>query len=199
MNPWHDSIVIVNRGFIVNQEPEWVNQVWKMGRNWREKVLLLDPEVKLCLMEIPHPFWIFFIQVMHFWIFYLINLVSNSPSSNLIDCTPTLKYPTNICARHSMVNRVLGIENGVIGIFWLECLPTNSKMVTTITIDPHNICLQAKILPHLHNQQRQGNIISSSDGRHPNVNILSIWTGSVVRHQQGHLLCLAIHPKFVSD
>ena len=54
------------------------------------------------------PFWIFFFQDMHFCIFRLVNFVSTSPSSDLIDCTPALQAAANICARHYMVNRGFG-------------------------------------------------------------------------------------------
>ena len=56
------------------------------------------------------PFWLFFVQVMHFCTFRLVNSVSTSPSFDLIDCTPALQSHYNICARHSMANRVLGGE-----------------------------------------------------------------------------------------
>ena len=51
MNTWHASIEILNFRFIVNQGPEWVDQLCKTGQNQCEKTLLLDPELKMCPRE----------------------------------------------------------------------------------------------------------------------------------------------------
>ena len=180
MNPWHDSIEILNHSFIVKKVPEWVDQIWKLGQNRCEKALLLDPVVKLCLPESSSPLWIFFVQVMHIYILCLVNSVSTSPSYNLIDFTTALQSPTNICARHSMVNMGLGDENGVIAIFQLQWICTDPKLSTTVTGNPHNICLQGKILHHHHRIFRQVNTISTSGGQHTNVSGIFIGTGTVV-------------------
>ena len=90
-------------------------------------------------------------------------------------------------------------KNRVISVLRLQCLPKNPKISTTITRNTHNICLQAEILHHLHNRQRQGNTISSSGGGHPNVSVLSLLTYEVVRRQWENFLCLATRPKVVAD
>ena len=55
MNPWRSSIEILNCRFILQQGPEGVDQVCKMGQNRCEKALLLDTAVNLCLPESPRP------------------------------------------------------------------------------------------------------------------------------------------------
>ena len=89
--------------------------------------------------------------------------------------------------------------NRFIGVFWLQCLPIDPKIPTTITRNPHNICLQTKILHHLHNRHRYGSAISSSGGGHHNVSVLSLRTCALVCRQQENFLRLAINPKVVAD
>ena len=71
-------------------------------------------------------------------------------------------------------------KNIVISVLQLQCLPTNPKIATNITCNPHNLFLPAKILHQLHNRQRQGNTISSSGGGHPNVSVFPLLTCVVV-------------------
>ena len=47
-------------------------------------------------------------------------------------------------------------KNRVISVLRLQCLPTNPNIAIVITCNPHNLCLQYKILHHLHNRQIQG-------------------------------------------
>ena len=90
-------------------------------------------------------------------------------------------------------------KNRVIGVFWIQCLPTNLKIATTTTCNPQNIFLQAKILHHLHNRQIQGNTISSSGGGHPNVSVISLWNCEVVLRQRENFHRLATHPNILAD
>ena len=91
------------------------------------------------------------------------------------------------------------VKNGVIAVFKLQCLPTEPKISTTVTSNPHNICLQAKIIHHIRDRLRQEKIISTSGVWHPNVCGIYIGTGAVVHHQGGNLLRLATNPKVVAD
>ena len=149
---------------------EWIRYAKRVEIDVRRRFSLIPQWICASQRSYP-PLWLFFVQVMHFCIFRLVNSVSTSPSYDLIDCTHALQAPTNIYARHSMVNRVLGEKKQTHWCIWLQCLPTNLKISNTITRNPHNFCLQAKILHHLHNRQRQGNTISISGGGHTNVSI----------------------------
>ena len=98
-----------------------------------------------------------------------------------------------------MVKRVLGDENGVITVFQLQWIRKDPKLSTTVTRDPQNICLQAKILHHFHARLRYGNTISTSDGQHTNVSGISIGTSTLVLCQGKTFLHLDTHSKVIGD
>ena len=91
------------------------------------------------------------------------------------------------------------MKNGFIAVFRLQCLPTEPNISTTVTHNPHNFCLQEKILHCLRDIIRQGGNISTSGLQYPNVSGISIGSGAVVRHQGERLLHIATQPKVVAD
>ena len=85
-------------------------------------------------------------------------------------CKPlSIKLQVNPCWREAWV-----VNIWVIFVLWFQCLPIDQNIVTTITIYPHNVCLQDETLHHLHNRLRQGNTISISGGRYPNICVISL-------------------------
>ena len=88
---------------------EWIRYAKRFNTGMRRWFSLIQKWI-CASRRAQAPFWIFFFQVMHFYILRLVNSMSTSPYSDLINYTPFLKVPYNICARHSMVNRGLGGE-----------------------------------------------------------------------------------------
>ena len=78
--------------------------------------------------------------------------------------------------------------NRVISVFRLQCLPTNPKIDTHITSNPHNLYLQVKIITNLYIRQIQGNTISSIGGGRPNVSVFSLPNSALVRCQQENFI-----------
>ena len=106
---------------------------------------------------------------------YLYRLCTSAYSALSILCQP-IHHPTLFIALPHYKPLLIYIKgsprwigawvkkNKVIGVFWVQCLPTKPKISTTITRNTHNLSLQAKILHHLQNRQIQVNTTSSSVG-----------------------------------
>ena len=117
---------------------EWIRDAKWFETGVRRRFYLILQWI--CASQRSHaPFWLFFVQVMHFCIFCLVNFVSTSPSSELTDYTPALQAPDNICARQSMANRGLGEEKSESLVYFdssaslqKQILPPQSLVIHTI-------------------------------------------------------------------